>query len=212
MYYSHGKRIFDFSVAIILTFLIFPIILFLCILVKMFIGSPIIFKQCRPGLHEKNFYLYKFRTMVDKYDTNGTLLSDDQRLTTFGKWLRSLSLDELPELINILKGEMSLVGPRPLLVEYLPYYNEQQRLRHTVKPGLTGWAQIHGRNALSWNEKFKLDLWYVNNVSFFLDLKIIFLTVYKIIKREGIHAEGYATMPRFDLEAKNSYLDDKNRK
>jgi sugar transferase EpsL len=202
MYYQLGKRIFDFSIAIILVILILPIILFLCILVKIFIGSPIIFKQRRPGLNEKIFYLYKFRTMVDKYDENGMLLSDECRLTIFGKWLRSSSLDELPELINIIKGEMSLVGPRPLLVEYLPYYNEQERLRHTIKPGITGWAQINGRNTLSWKEKFELDIWYANNLSFLLDLKIIFLTFYKIIKREGINAQGYATMSRFDLESK----------
>jgi sugar transferase EpsL len=208
MYYrKYGKRVFDFLAAVVTSILFFPIILFLCILVKIFIGSPIIFKQCRPGLHEKKFYLYKFRTMIDKYDKNGTLLSDEQRLTPFGKWLRSMSLDELPELINIIKGDMSLVGPRPLLVEYLPYYSEEQRKRHSVKPGLTGWAQINGRNALTWEKKFELDIWYVNHLSFFLDIKIICMTLLKTIKREGINAEGYATMPRFDVAVKDIQKD-----
>jgi sugar transferase EpsL len=200
MYCQFGKRIFDLCIAITLTLVLSPIILCLCILVKIFIGSPIFFKQSRPGLNEKIFYLYKFRTMLNKYDENGMLLSDEKRLTPFGKWLRSTSLDELPELINIIKGEMSLVGPRPLLVEYLPYYNETEQLRHTIKPGITGWAQINGRNTLRWKEKFMLDIWYVRHVSFFLDLKIIFITLYKTLKKEGINAEGCATMTRFDLE------------
>lgn len=202
MSYLLRKRIFDFSLAIILIILLSPIILFLCILVKIFIGSPIIFKQARPGFKEKIFYLYKFRTMLNKYDENGSLLSDDKRMTSFGKWLRSMSLDELPELINIIKGEMSFVGPRPLLVEYLPYYNEKQRTRHSVQPGITGWAQINGRNLLSWEEKFDLDIWYVNNRTLLLDLKIIFITLFKILKREGISSKGYATMPKFSLDSK----------
>lgn len=205
MYYEWSKRIFDFIVASITLFFIFPLMILLCLLIRIFLGSPIFFRQLRPGMHEKPFYLYKFRTMRDTRDKQGNLLSDKERLTKFGKLLRSLSLDELPELINVLKGEMSLVGPRPLLMEYLPYYSKQQQLRHTVKPGLTGWAQINGRNAVSWEKKFELDVWYVTHRSFMLDLKIIFMTFIKIIKREGIHAVGQATMTRFDLEVKNNH-------
>lgn len=204
MYRKWSKRLFDLIVVINITILFFPIIIFLCLLVKIFIGSPIIFKQRRPGLNEKPFYLYKFRTMSDKRDANGLLLDDSLRLTTFGKWLRSMSLDELPEFYNIIKGDMSLVGPRPLLMEYLPYYNTKQRIRHNIRPGITGWAQINGRNKLSWKDKFELDVWYVNHCSFFLDVKIIILTFYKILKRDGINADGQATMSRFDLEVKNN--------
>ncbi len=201
-YYKHAKMIFDICTATFILLLLSPLLVVLCIAVRLFLGSPIIFRQIRPGLNEKPFYLYKFRTMTDARDQHGCLLSDEIRLTKFGKLLRSLSLDELPELLNIMKGEMSLVGPRPLLMEYLPYYSDEQRLRHHVRPGLTGWAQINGRNSLSWQKKFELDVWYVKNGSFFLDLKILLLTVVKIIKREGINAAGEATMTRFDLEAK----------
>ena len=180
--------------------------LIMMVLVRLLIGSPILFTQMRPGFNEKPFYLYKFRTMLDLSDKDGKKLSDKERLTPFGKLLRSLSLDELPELINIIKGEMSFVGPRPLLMEYLSYYSPQQRLRHRVKPGLTGWAQINGRNTLSWEKKFEFDVWYVNNISFWLDIKIIFVTVIKIIKREGINANDQVTMTRFDLEAKEKFL------
>jgi lipopolysaccharide/colanic/teichoic acid biosynthesis glycosyltransferase len=151
----------------------------------------------RPGLHGKPFVMLKFRTMTDQRDANGELLPDDLRLTRFGKWLRSTSLDELPELFNVLKGEMSLVGPRPLLMEYLPRYTPEQARRHEVKPGITGWAQVNGRNALSWEEKFQLDVWYVDHWNLWLDMKILLLTIWKVLKREGISAEGSATMPVF---------------
>lgn len=202
MDYQRNKRIFDFIAASIILILLSPIILLLSFLVRFFIGSPIIFRQLRPGLNEKPFYLYKFRTMLDTKDKQGCLLSDDKRLTKFGTLLRSLSLDELPEFINVLRGEMSLVGPRPLLIEYLPFYTPQQRLRHNVRPGITGWAQINGRNTLNWEEKFEFDVWYIKHSSFALDIKIILLTLIKIIKREGINAKGHATMTRFDLESK----------
>jgi len=158
----------------------------------------------RPGLNEQPFYIYKFRTMIEAKDKNGILLDDRLRLTRFGAFLRRLSLDELPGFINVIKGEMSLVGPRPLLMDYLTHYSPTQKLRHTVRPGVTGWAQVNGRNALSWKQSFELDVWYVKNASFFLDIKIIFLTIYKVIKQEGIHAEGYATMPRFDAKQKDT--------
>jgi lipopolysaccharide/colanic/teichoic acid biosynthesis glycosyltransferase len=160
-------------------------------------GRPIFFKQIRPGLRGNPFLIYKFRTMLDLRDENGNLLPDEKRLTKIGKFLRNTSLDELPELWNVLKGDMSLVGPRPLLMEYLGRYTPEQARRHNVKPGITGWAQINGRNAISWDEKFKLDVWYVDNWNIFLDLKIIFITLIKVIKREGISAEGHATMPEF---------------
>ncbi len=187
-------------VASTLLVILSPFLLLLCVLVYLFLGSPIIFKQQRPGLHEKPFFLYKFRTMLDAKDSNGNLLSDAERLTRFGRLLRMLSLDELPELINILKGEMSLVGPRPLLMEYLPYYSCRERLRHSVRPGITGWAQINGRNTLTWKKKFELDVWYVEHLSFRLDMEIIFKTIIKTINREGITAVGHATMTRFDKE------------
>lgn len=205
MYCKWGKRNFDIIVASLALVLLFPLLLFLSVLVRLFLGSPVFFKQIRPGLNEEPFQLYKFRTMLDARNEKGELLSDDKRLTTFGRFLRSLSLDELPELINVIKGDMSLVGPRPLLMEYLPFYTDRQRLRHHAKPGLTGWAQINGRNALTWEKKFELDVWYVEHRSLWLDLKILFLTVAKIIQREGISAEGYATMSRFDLEVQKKF-------
>lgn len=166
-------------------------------------GRPILFKQLRSGLHGRPFYLYKFRTMTDARNAGGQLLPDEQRLTRLGRWLRATSLDELPELWNVLKGDMSLVGPRPLLMEYLERYTPEQARRHEVKPGITGWAQVNGRNALSWEEKFRLDVWYVDNWSLWLDLKILFMTVLKVLRREGISAEGYATMPEFMGSARN---------
>ncbi len=206
MYCNWGKRLFDVIFASLFLLLLSPILFIISILVRLFLGSPILFIQLRPGLNEKPFYLYKFRTMRDMRDKKNISLSDEQRLTKFGRFLRSLSLDELPELLNVIKGEMSFVGPRPLLMEYLAHYSAEQRLRHTVKPGITGWAQINGRNTVSWGKKFELDVWYVKHYSFLLDLKIIFKTVGKIIKREGIHADGSATMTRFDLESKEKHL------
>jgi sugar transferase EpsL len=203
MHYQWSKRGFDIIAATTLLIILSPLMLLLCIIVRIFFGYPIFFNQLRPGLNEKPFYLHKFRTMQDTRDPHGHLLSDDQRLTRLGKLMRSLSLDELPELLNIIKGDMSLVGPRPLLMEYLPHYSQQQRLRHSIRPGLTGWAQINGRNTLDWGKKFELDVWYVKHASFLLDIKILFLTLIKTIKREGISAIGHATMTRFDLESKN---------
>ncbi|MCS7301292.1 MAG: sugar transferase [Fimbriimonadales bacterium] len=174
-----------------------PLLLALALLVWRKLGRPILFRQLRPGLHGKPFVMYKFRTMTNARDAQGNLLPDSERLTPFGKWLRATSLDELPELFNVLKGDMSLVGPRPLLMEYLDRYTPEQARRHEVKPGITGWAQIHGRNALNWEEKFRLDVWYVDNWSLWLDLKILWRTLWIVLKREGISAEGHATMPEF---------------
>lgn len=165
--------------------------------IRQKLGRPVLFIQVRPGLHGKSFRMIKFRTMTDKRDARGCLLPDDQRLTPFGKWLRASSLDELPELWNVIKGDMSLVGPRPLLVEYLPFYSPEQARRHEVRPGITGWAQVNGRNAISWEDKFALDVWYVNNQSLWLDIKILWMTVRKVLVRDGISAAGDATMPRF---------------
>ena len=174
-----------------------PVLAVTALLVRTKLGSPVIFHQDRPGKDEKIFRLYKFRSMTDERDENGDLLPDEVRLTKFGKLLRSTSLDELPELWNILRGDMSIVGPRPLLVKYLPLYNEEQRHRHDVRPGLTGWAQVNGRNALSWEEKFRLDVWYVQNVSFWVDVKTIFLTVKNVLRREGISSDTAVTMEEF---------------
>ncbi|MDY4252018.1 MAG: sugar transferase [Clostridium sp.] len=192
------KRSFDFICALIALILLFPILIIIAILIRIKLGSPIFFLQERVGKDNKVFKIIKFRTMRDIRDKNGNLLADEERMTSFGKTMRSLSIDELPELINILKGDMSIVGPRPLLVQYLSLYNDEQIKRHNTLPGLTGWAQINGRNNLSWNEKFDLDLWYVKNRSFKLDLKIIFLTIYKVIKREDINKEGQATTEYFN--------------
>jgi sugar transferase EpsL len=191
------KRLFDFSLASFVSFIFAPIIVLLVLLVRFKLGSPALFKQQRPGLFGKPFNIYKFRTMNNHKNAKGELLPDAERLTSFGKWLRSTSLDELPSLWNVLKGEMSLVGPRPLLMEYLPLYNAEQARRHELKPGITGWAQVNGRNAISWEEKFKLDVWYVDNQSFWLDVKIIFLTIKKVIFKDGVNAKGEATMPKF---------------
>lgn len=191
------KRIFDFCFSLLLLIITSPIILVTAIVVRMKLGSPVIFKQQRPGLYGKPFYIYKFRTMTDERDENGNLLPDEVRLTTTGKVIRKLSLDELPQLFNVLKGEMSFIGPRPLLMRYLPLYTKEQARRHEVRPGITGWAQVNGRNAISWEEKFKLDVWYVNHQSVYLDLKIIFLTILKVFKTEGINQQGQATMEEF---------------
>ncbi|WP_020558615.1 sugar transferase [Thiofilum flexile] len=191
------KRFFDLTVSLLGLLLLSPLILILILLIRWKLGSPVFFTQARPGLQGKPFRMVKFRTMTDARDDNGNLLPDSIRLTSFGRFLRSTSLDELPELWNVLKGDMSLVGPRPLLMEYLPLYTYEQARRHEVRSGITGWAQINGRNAISWEEKFKLDIWYVDNQSFWLDLKILALTAKKVFVREGISAEGESTMPKF---------------
>ena len=177
--------------------LLAPPLLLLSVLVRISFGSPVLFRQVRPGLHGRPFMVVKFRTMTDERGADGELLPDAQRLTAFGRFLRATSLDELPELWNVLRGEMSLVGPRPLLMEYLPLYSPEQARRHEVRPGITGWAQVNGRNALSWEERFKLDVWYVDHRSLGLDLRILWLTLRKVIVREGINAKGEATMPKF---------------
>ena len=193
----HSKRLFDFFVAFFGLILFSPILLMLAILVRIFHGTPILFKQQRPGYKGIPFHIYKFRTMTNRTAPDGSLLPDAERMTRFGHLLRATSLDELPELFNILRGEMSLVGPRPLLMQYLPLYNAEQVRRHDALPGITGWAQINGRNAISWQEKFSLDIWYVENWSFLLDLKILWLTAYKVFKREGVSQEGEATKHPF---------------
>jgi lipopolysaccharide/colanic/teichoic acid biosynthesis glycosyltransferase len=191
------KRLFDILAGAIGLICLIPVLAFVSLQVRRKIGSPVLFRQMRPGLHGRSFMMYKFRTMTDERDADSNLLPDEQRLTSFGNFLRNTSLDELPELFNVLKGEMSLVGPRPLLMEYLPLYSPEQARRHEVRPGITGWAQVNGRNSLNWDEKFKLDVWYVDNQSLWLDLEIIFLTIKKVLARDGISAEGEATMPRF---------------
>ncbi|WP_424767307.1 sugar transferase [Paenibacillus sp. sgz302251] len=191
------KRLFDLIISSILFIALSPIIALTAILVRIKLGSPIVFKQQRPGLHGIPFYVYKFRTMTSEKDSMGLLLPDHMRLTAFGILMRKLSLDELLQLINVIKGELSLVGPRPLLMEYLPLYNEEQAKRHLVRPGITGWAQIHGRNAVSWEERFERDVWYVNNQSLALDFKIILFTVKKVIRSEGISNVNHVTMPVF---------------
>ncbi|EIW00673.1 sugar transferase [Thermoanaerobacter siderophilus] len=192
-----AKRLIDIFVSFFLLIVLSPLLIIISLVILVTMGPPVIFKQERPGFKGRPFTIYKFRTMTNEKDEYGNLLPDEKRLTKIGKFLRTTSLDELPELFNVLKGDMSLVGPRPLLMEYLNYYTEEQMRRHDVKPGITGWAQVNGRNSLSWEEKFKLDVWYVDNWSLWLDFKILFLTLIKVIKREGISAEGYATMPKF---------------
>jgi len=191
------KYMLDRVFAFILLILLLPVFLIVTVVILLSYGKPVFFRQTRPGLNEKPFELMKFRTMKDIYDDNGNLLPDDARITGVGKRLRKLSLDELPQLINVFKGEMSMVGPRPLLMEYLPLYNERQKRRHRVKPGITGWAQVNGRNALSWETKFDLDVWYVDHWSLALDFKIMGLTLVKVLKREGISQEGRVTMEKF---------------
>jgi len=192
------KRIFDITLTLIGALFLFPVFLLTALMVKIKLGAPLFFKQVRPGLNGNLFNMYKFRSMTNERDKDGNLLIDEFRLTKFGKFLRSTSLDELPGLWSVLKGDMSLVGPRPLLVEYLPLYSEKQSRRHEVRPGITGWAQVNGRNAISWDEKFDLDVWYVDNQSFWLDIKILWLTVQKVISRDGVSPEGVDIMPRFD--------------
>ncbi len=197
IYKNYLKRVLDIicSLGFILCFGWLYILI--AVLVKVKLGSPVIFKQKRPGLNGKIFTMYKFRSMTDAKDKDGNLLSDAERLPKFGKLLRATSLDEIPEFINVLKGEMSLIGPRPLLVEYLERYNDEQKRRHDVRPGITGWAQVNGRNAISWEEKFRYDVEYVDNLTFFLDVKIVFLTIKKIVVKEGISQEGNVTMEEF---------------
>jgi sugar transferase EpsL len=197
MFQMRIKHPFDITISLLLLLILSPVLLVLFLLVWLFLGWPVIFSQERPGLHGHLFRLYKFRTMRDLRDANGNLLPDEQRLTRFGRFLRSSSLDELPEFLNVLRGDMSLVGPRPLLVQYLERYTPEQARRHEVLPGITGWAQVNGRNSLSWEEKFALDVWYVDHRSLWLDIKILFMTLAKVFKREGISAKGSATAPEF---------------
>ena len=196
-YRDYGKRLFDLSLTIPALIALSPVMLLTTLLVRLKLGTPVLFCQQRPGLQNQSFTLLKFRTMTDARDAQGNLLPDADRLTPLGRFLRAASLDELPELFNVLKDDMSLVGPRPLLMRYLDYYTPQQIRRHEIKPGITGWAQVNGRNALTWEQKFTLDVWYVDHLSLWLDLKIIALTVWKILKREGISQPGHATMPEF---------------
>lgn len=196
-YEKYIKRALDLLLSCLALIILAPVIPVIALLVRVKLGSPVIFRQERPGKDGKIFRLYKFRTMTDARDADGKLLPDGERMTRFGKMLRSTSLDELPELWNIFKGEMSIVGPRPLLVQYLPLYSEEQAHRHDVRPGLTGWAQAHGRNALSWEQRFELDVWYTRNISFKTDVKVIWLTLKSVLCREGISADGEATMCAF---------------
>lgn len=191
------KHLFDILTSTVAIALLSPVLLGLAVTIRWKLGAPVLFRQQRPGLGGRPFWLMKFRTMTDARGVNGESLPDAQRLTRFGRFLRSTSLDELPELLNVLKGDMSLVGPRPLLMQYLDRYTPEQARRHDVKPGITGWAQVNGRNALTWEEKFKLDVWYVDNWSLWLDIKIIAMTIWKILKREGISQPGQATMEEF---------------
>ena len=191
------KCFFDLAIVVPSVIVLSPVFILIVFFVRMKIGSPVIFRQVRPGLHGRPFTIYKFRTMTDERDEDGNLLPDGERLTRLGKFLRKTSMDEFPELFNVIKGDMSIVGPRPLLMQYLDRYTPEQARRHEVKPGLTGWAQVNGRNAITWEEKFKFDVWYVDNQSLRLDLKIIAITVWKILKREGIRQPGQATMEEF---------------
>jgi len=191
------KRLFDFLISFVALLFLMPIFLLIALLVRVKIGSPIFFIQLRPGLHGNAFSMIKFRTMNNSFSATGELLSDAERLTRFGRFLRTTSLDELPELWNVIKGDMSLVGPRPPLMEYLSLYSSEQFRRHNLRPGITGWAQVNGRNAISWQERFKYDVWYVENQSFWLDMKIIWMTIKKVLACEGISADGEATMPKF---------------
>jgi sugar transferase EpsL len=195
-----SKRLFDMIFSLLAILLLSPILLLIAILVRLFLGSPILFTQQRPGYRGRAFFIYKFRTMNDRRNSSGNLLPDDGRLTPLGQFLRAFSLDELPELFNILRGDMSFVGPRPLLMQYLPLYSAEQARRHEVMPGLTGWAQVNGRNALTWPDKFKYDVWYVDHWSFWLDLRIILMTFWKVFNREGISQEGQATTEYFKGE------------
>ncbi|HFQ4978345.1 TPA: sugar transferase [Vibrio vulnificus] len=197
------KRLFDFLVSLTALIMLSPVIALVAWKIRKNLGSPVLFRQTRPGLNGKSFEMVKFRTMKDAVDEQGNPLPDSERMTSFGDKLRNSSLDELPELWNVLKGEMSLVGPRPLLMQYLPLYSTEQARRHEVRPGVTGWAQINGRNAISWEEKFKLDVWYVDNRSFWLDFKILLLTVKKVFVKEGISADGHVTIAPFTGQAQS---------
>ncbi|MRS01695.1 sugar transferase [bacterium] len=205
-----AKRLFDIVISLTALIVFFPLLIIVVLVLYWKMGRPVFFGQARPGRRGRSFTLYKFRTMNDERDGNGLLLSDADRLTSFGRFLRSTSLDELPELINVLKGEMSLVGPRPLLMQYLERYTPEQARRHEVKPGITGWAQVNGRNALTWEEKFELDVWYVDHRSLRLDLKIIGMTIWKILKREGINQPGQATAEEFAGYEKRRTVKDTN--
>ncbi len=196
-YDKYVKRSIDFILSLVAIIILSPVLVMVALLVRIKLGGPVIFKQQRPGLNEKIFTMYKFRTMTDERDENGVFLPDEVRLTKFGKTLRSTSLDELPELFNILKGDMAIVGPRPLLVQYLPLYNEQQHMRHLVLPGITGYAQVNGRNSISWEEKFAYDIYYVNDIGFILDVSIILKTIWTVIKRDGINSDSATTMEDF---------------
>ena len=191
------KRLFDIIATSATILILSPVIITAALIVRLKMGVPVFFKQERPGLHGKPFIIYKFRTMTDKKDHDGKVLPDEMRLTPLGKFLRRFSIDELPQLFNVIRGDLSLVGPRPLLMEYLALYTPESARRHDVKPGITGWAQVNGRNALSWDERFKLDVWYVDNRSFMLDLKILWLTLIKVFRKEGINQNGHATMEKF---------------
>ena len=191
------KQFFDILVSASLLLCLAPLMLIMSLTILVVMGRPFLFRQVRPGLHGKPFVMLKFRTMREAIDKEGVQLTDAQRLTAFGRFIRSTSIDELPELLNVLRGEMSLVGPRPLLMKYLPLYSPEQARRHEVRPGITGWAQVNGRNAVSWDERLKMDVWYVDNRTFPLDLRILWMTAWNVIKREGIGQEGHATMPKF---------------
>jgi len=197
-YENYFKRLFDLLLSIIVLIITFPIIFFTAILLFFQNSGRVLFYQRRPGYAEKPFNIMKFKTMTDERDEEGELLPDVERITSLGKFVRKLSLDELPQLFNVLKGDMSLIGPRPLLFKYIPLYSDEQRRRHEVRPGITGWAQVNGRNSISWEKKFKLDVWYVDNVSFMLDIKIIWLTIVKILKREGVNQSEARPMQPFD--------------
>ncbi len=197
-YRAWGKRAFDLALVLAAAPVLTPVLIGLALVVRWKLGAPVLFRQIRPGLHGRAFHLVKFRTMTDARGAGGELLPDAVRLTAFGRFLRASSLDELPELWNVLRGEMSLVGPRPLLVEYLGRYDREQARRHEVRPGITGWAQVNGRNALDWPTRFRFDVWYVDNLSLSLDLRILWLTVLRVLKRDGIAAQGHATMPKFE--------------
>lgn len=196
-YRCYGKRIFDLTLAVVLLMVLSPVLVVIALVLYLKLGCPVLFRQQRPGLHGNPFVICKFRSMTDVKDKEGLMLQDSERLSNIGKWLRSVSIDELPELWNVIKGDMSFVGPRPLLVEYLPLYSPEQSRRHEVRPGITGWAQINGRNAISWEEKFKLDIWYVDQRSLWLDIKILYMTFWHLLKQEGVHAENNVTMPKF---------------
>ncbi len=194
---SGSKRLFDIAFSTLLLIALSPVMAVVACIVRITIGTPVLFRQVRPGLNGKQFVMLKFRTMTDATDADGNTLSDEQRLTSLGQFLRASSIDELPGLINVLRGEMSFVGPRPLLVEYLPLYSDRQLRRHEVRPGITGWAQVNGRNAIGWEKKFELDVWYVENRTFVLDLRILWMTIWRVLRRDGISADDHATMPIF---------------